>query len=76
MVLSNAERQKRHRERVKDKLATLADDNGGDEGLKELLVGQFIAAGSEMLARHLEAVSKIYEAANREFLRTYAERRF
>jgi hypothetical protein len=105
MVLSNAERQKRHRERVKGKLATLADltaleyskqaqgnpkdviatladsghgddDNGGDDVLKELLVGRFIAAGSEMLARHLEAVSKIYEAANREFLRTYAEPRF
>ena len=91
MALSNAERQKRHRERVRGKLATLAalnskqaqgdpkdlaDDNGGDDVLKELLVGQFIAAGSAMLARHLEAVSKIYEAANREFLRTYAEPRF
>jgi hypothetical protein len=73
LVLSNAERQKRHRERVKNKLSTLADNgrgdatNGGDDALKELLVGQFLAAGNDMLARISD---EIREAARVEFLRT------
>jgi hypothetical protein len=72
LVLSNAERQKRHRERVKNKLSTLVDNgrgddtNGGDDVLKELLVGQFLAAGNDMLALNSD---EIREAARVEFLR-------
>lgn len=72
-MLSNAERQKRHRERVKNKLSRLVENargedvNGGDDVLKDLLVGRFLAAGNDMLALNSD---EIREAARVEFLQT------
>lgn len=72
MALTNAERQKRYRQRLKAAAArSIEADGGGDEVGRELLVGQYFAAGRELLARYLNeesASARLAAEAIDEFL--------
>ncbi|EJW11711.1 hypothetical protein A33M_2908 [Rhodovulum sp. PH10] len=69
MALTNAERQARHRARMKERLAAVSSEDNASDELHELLAGQYIAAGRDLiLHKHSLGAEPWHEELLAEFL--------